>query len=316
METRRRPLPAPGDALLGGDASRAFRRGFGDFTRFYGMLIDSLDTAYLNGFSYNDDAPGRAGGRSGAVRSARRRSSTASSGASSCANGTSVVKPAVDRGPSRDAGRRPRRAVRRGAGRVPDALPRPPRGDDLPAHALHGGGDGPDRRLPRARRRLDRAAVVRAARPDARRGAGLGGRLRRARAAGRRDRGGPRRAASCSSPTATPAACSRRCARSTATRARRSSGYLDLVGCRLLDGFDISGPCALELPDVLLRAIRVAVDRQGREDVRRRAADRGRPRQGPRGASGRVRRAARRGAADLPASATSAASSATSGRRG
>jgi rifampicin phosphotransferase len=34
--------------------------------------------------------------------------------------------------------------------------------------------------------------------------------------------------------------------------------YLDLVGWRLLDGFDISGPCALELPDVLLRAMRIA----------------------------------------------------------
>jgi len=34
--------------------------------------------------------------------------------------------------------------------------------------------------------------------------------------------------------------------------------YLELVGWRLLDGFDISGPCALELPDVLLRAIRIA----------------------------------------------------------
>jgi rifampicin phosphotransferase len=37
------------------------------------------------------------------------------------------------------------------------------------------------------------------------------------------------------------------------------SGYLDLVGFRPLDGFDISEPSALELPDVLLRAIRVAV---------------------------------------------------------
>jgi phosphohistidine swiveling domain-containing protein len=37
------------------------------------------------------------------------------------------------------------------------------------------------------------------------------------------------------------------------------SAYLDLVGYRLLDGFDISNPFALELPDVLLRAIRVAV---------------------------------------------------------
>ncbi len=37
------------------------------------------------------------------------------------------------------------------------------------------------------------------------------------------------------------------------------SGYLDLVGYRPLDGFDISEPSALEFPDVLLRAIRVAV---------------------------------------------------------
>jgi pyruvate,water dikinase len=37
------------------------------------------------------------------------------------------------------------------------------------------------------------------------------------------------------------------------------SGYLDLVGNRLVDGFDIAEPSALELPDVLLRAIRVAV---------------------------------------------------------
>jgi phosphohistidine swiveling domain-containing protein len=35
--------------------------------------------------------------------------------------------------------------------------------------------------------------------------------------------------------------------------------YLDLVGYRLLDGFDISGRYALELPDALLRAIRVSV---------------------------------------------------------
>ena len=48
--------------------------------------------------------------------------------------------------------------------------------------------------------------------------------------------------------------------RSTATRPRRCRRYLDLVGYRLLDGFDISGRYALELPDVLLRAIRVAVD--------------------------------------------------------
>ncbi|MGH8802609.1 MAG: PEP-utilizing enzyme, partial [Casimicrobiaceae bacterium] len=36
------------------------------------------------------------------------------------------------------------------------------------------------------------------------------------------------------------------------------AGYLNLVGNRLVDGFDISEPSALELPDALLRAIRVA----------------------------------------------------------
>jgi pyruvate,water dikinase len=41
--------------------------------------------------------------------------------------------------------------------------------------------------------------------------------------------------------------------------------YLDLVGYRLLDGFDISGRYALELPDALLRAIVVATA-SGRED--------------------------------------------------
>lgn len=38
-----------------------------------------------------------------------------------------------------------------------------------------------------------------------------------------------------------------------------TSAYLDLVGYRLLDGFDISNPFALELPDALRRAIRAAV---------------------------------------------------------
>jgi pyruvate,water dikinase len=47
---------------------------------------------------------------------------------------------------------------------------------------------------------------------------------------------------------------------------RAAAAYLDLVGYRLLDGFDISEPCALELPDALVRAIRVAVE-GGRPDA-------------------------------------------------
>jgi pyruvate,water dikinase len=41
--------------------------------------------------------------------------------------------------------------------------------------------------------------------------------------------------------------------------------YLDFVGYRLLDGFDISGRYALEMPDVLLRSIRMAIDEAGEE---------------------------------------------------
>jgi len=49
------------------------------------------------------------------------------------------------------------------------------------------------------------------------------------------------------------------------------SGYLNLVGNRLLDGFDISEPTALEMPDALLRAMRVALlgeEQTGSADAR------------------------------------------------
>jgi hypothetical protein len=35
----------------------AFKRGFRDFTRFYGMLIDTMEYAYVNGFAYNQALP-------------------------------------------------------------------------------------------------------------------------------------------------------------------------------------------------------------------------------------------------------------------
>lgn len=50
--------------------------------------------------------------------------------------------------------------------------------------------------------------------------------------------------------------------------------YLDFVGYRLLDGFDISGRFALEMPDVLLRSIKTAIDQSGAEaDVEVEIAD-------------------------------------------
>src|SRR4029077_14399647 len=43
---------------------------------------------------------------------------------------------------------------------------------------------------------------------------------------------------------------------------RALSDYLDITGYRLLDGFDISGRYALEMPDVLLRSILTLLWRQ------------------------------------------------------
>jgi phosphohistidine swiveling domain-containing protein len=56
---------------------------------------------------------------------------------------------------------------------------------------------------------------------------------------------------------------------------RAAAAYLDLVGYRLLDGFDISSHYALEAPDALLRAIRVAIETRGpaHEDTGARAAE-------------------------------------------
>ena len=46
---------------------------------------------------------------------------------------------------------------------------------------------------------------------------------------------------------------------------RALNDYLDFVGYRLLDGFDISGRYAMEMPDVLLRSITTAIDTDGVE---------------------------------------------------
>jgi len=53
------------------------------------------------------------------------------------------------------------------------------------------------------------------------------------------------------------------------------NGYLDLVGNRLIDGFDIAEPTAIELPDALLRSIRIAVsgEAQAASDVDARTAE-------------------------------------------
>jgi phosphohistidine swiveling domain-containing protein len=60
-----------------------------------------------------------------------------------------------------------------------------------------------------------------------------------------------------------PGALLERLRREPTTTGRALNEYLDFAGFRLLDGFDISNHYALEMPDVLLRAIRTAIDETG-----------------------------------------------------
>jgi phosphohistidine swiveling domain-containing protein len=62
-----------------------------------------------------------------------------------------------------------------------------------------------------------------------------------------------------------PGALLERLRREPSTTGQALNDYLDFVGFRLLDGFDISNHCALELPDVLLRSIKTAIDEADRE---------------------------------------------------
>lgn len=45
------------------------------------------------------------------------------------------------------------------------------------------------------------------------------------------------------------------------------AAYLDLIGNRLVDGFDIAEPTALELPDALVRALRTAISGEGEDNA-------------------------------------------------
>ena len=206
-----------------------------------------------------------------------------------------------DRGASGDPGGRSRRTLRRGVGRLPHPMPRPPRGDDGPAHALHGRGHAPDRGLSCPRRGLDRAPAGRAARSHAWFGIRVCGRVRRARAADHRDRAGLLPLWSSSSRRTTRPRCSTALRSLPGEAGSAVSGYLDFVGYRPLDGFDISEPSAPSSCPMRCCGPSGWPYRERRDGLGHRGPDRRRPPAGPRAAPERVRRAARGGPADLPA---------------
>jgi len=239
-----------------------FKRGFSEFTRFYGMLLDTLETAYPNGFSYTmmcpaapEDVPSRIA-RAQEVFDGRLWREQLS-------EWDDVVKPASI------AAHREIQAIE------PDALS----DEELAAyltrcHEHHGAMISQHMRFTAAAMiptgdflahagawsGLPPAALLGLLRGAAPVSAGASGELEALVAASAEDQ----RARELLASEGDPAMVLEELRALDGEAGRALGAYLDLVGWRLLDGFDISGPCALELPDVLLRAIRVAA--AGREE--------------------------------------------------
>jgi pyruvate,water dikinase len=240
----------------------AFKRGVSDFTRFFGMLLDSLEMAYINGFAYKsakpvapEEVPARMERAEELFRDRLWRGQLA--------EWDEAVKPdsirthrelqSVDPDALSDEELAAylRRCHEHHAAMISQhmrftAAAMVPTGDFL-AHAVAWSG------LPFS----ELLGLMRGAAPVS---AGASAELDELVSAFEKDAGAREVLESDGDPAQVLAAL-----RTLDGEAGAAvNAYLDLVGWRLLDGFDISGPCALELPDVLLRAIRIAAD--GRND--------------------------------------------------
>ena len=159
-----------------------FARGSGDFMRYYGILLERLAYRYVNGFGYKTAVPVA----DEEVPARFQRAEEVFAGKlwrDQLREWDETFKPASIATHKELQSVDPDALSDEELVSVPHALPRPSRGDDLPAHAPHRRGDRPHGRLPRARGRLDRPAAGRAARPHAGCGARFRRGVRRARAA-------------------------------------------------------------------------------------------------------------------------------------
>jgi rifampicin phosphotransferase len=235
----------------------AFARGTGDFARFYGMLMGSLGAAYVNGFGYRsmvpvseDEVPARFQRASEVMQGKLWREQLR--------DWDETVKPdsirahrvlqSVDPGSLSDQELveyltrcRDHHAAMIAQHMRHTASAVVPTGDLL-AHV----GDWTD--VPPA----EVLGLMRGASPVS---AGASAELARLIAAFEADAQARELLASDDDPGQVLAAL---CALDGET-GEAVSGYLDLVGYRLLDGFDISEPYALAMPDALVRAIQIAV---------------------------------------------------------
>jgi phosphohistidine swiveling domain-containing protein len=236
----------------------AFQRGVSEFTRFFGMLLDSLEMAYVNGFAYKtarpvtaEEAPARIARAeelfAGKLWREQLREWDQEAKPASIATDRELQSIDPDELSDEDLAAYLRRCHKHHAAMIFQhmrftAAAVVPTGDflahvgdwtGLPASELLGLMRGASPVSAGASAELDRVLVALAQDANARallESEGDPGEVLESLRALQGDAGAA------------------------------MDAYLDLVGWRLLDGFDISEPCALELPDVLLRAIRVAAD--------------------------------------------------------
>lgn len=234
-----------------------FKRGFREFTSYYGMLLDTLEYAYLNGFAYHaavpvaaDEAPARFARAEEAVRDRlwneqlREWDETYKPAALAAHRELQAVEPDalsdddlvayLERCRDHHAAMIYQHMRFTGAAMLPTG--------DFLAHVGDWTGLPPAELL----------GLMRGAAPVS---AGASAELDRLIRAIGDDPAAQRLLESDGDPAATLEALRKLDGEPGAAAA----AYLDLVGNRLLDGFDICEPTALELPDVLLRAIRAAV---------------------------------------------------------
>ena len=232
-------------------------RGFREFTRFYGMLIDTLEYRYLDGFAYHtilpvadSEVPERFARAEqvfdGKLWREQLREWDETVKPASIAKHRELQSVDVDALSDSELVDHLARCRDHHAAMIHQhmrftAAPAVPTGDFL-AHVGDWTGLPPAELL----------GLLRGAAPVS---AGASGELERLKAAVAKDPAARRLLESDDE----PGEVLDRLRSLDGEAGEAASEYLDLVGYRLLDGFDISGRYALELPDALLRAIRVAV---------------------------------------------------------
>jgi rifampicin phosphotransferase len=233
-----------------------FKKGFGDFTRFYGMLIDTLDTAYPNGFSYTSMRPAAPEEIPARIQRAQEvidgklwreqvREWDEAVKPRSVAAHRAIQAVDPDALDNEELSAYLERCLEHHAAMITQhmrftAAAMIPTGDFL-AHV--GAWTG--------LQSADLLGLLRGAAPVS---AGASSELEDLVAAV----GADPRASDLLASDGDPAEVLDALRALDGDAGAAVSAYLDLVGWRLLDGFDISGPCALELPDVLLRAMRIS----------------------------------------------------------